>query len=174
MLLLAELPKPKMRRFLTAWALLFGLQVLAYPLAIRVGPVLGRRVDRVRIPGRALAEHVESIWRSRGAPPGLLAGDAWIAGNAAFFMAARPPVYIQLRPERSPWIDEAELLRRGAIVLWDPQEDEASYRQMLTERFPTAEILAPFRLPIEELSETAPVFIGVAVIPASSASSESS
>ncbi len=172
LLLLAELREPKLRRFLTAWTLLFGLQVLAYPLAIRVGPVLGRRVDRVRIPGRALAEHVESIWRSRGSPPGLLAGDAWVAGNAAFFMAERPPVYIQLRPERSPWIDEAELLRRGAIVLWDPQLDEAFYRQLLAERFPMAEILAPFRLPIEELSETAPVFIGVAVIPASSASSE--
>ena len=72
LLLLAELREPKLRRFLTAWTLLFGLQVLAYPLAIRVGPVLGRRVDRVRIPGRALAEHVESIWRSRGSPPACL------------------------------------------------------------------------------------------------------
>ena len=73
----------------------------------------------------------------------------WDGGNVAHYSPARPQprVLIDGLPRRAPWIDLADLRRRGAVLVWTESD-----QQVLPADFaavaPGAEIGAPFQLPL--------------------------
>jgi hypothetical protein len=70
----------------------------------------------------------------------------WLGGNVSRYSAERPRTLIDGKPERAPWIDLADLRRRGAVVIWNgggtvvPPEYAALA--------PDAEVQPPLTLPM--------------------------
>ncbi len=87
-------------------------------------PLVSGRGMRAQFPGEALARELEAEWArlAPGRPLPTLVGSFWLAGNVAAYGEQRPPVFIEARPERSPWIDPQALARDGAVVLWSRDE----------------------------------------------------
>jgi hypothetical protein len=62
----------------------------------------------------------------------------------------------------SPWIDPADLARRGAVLLWEgPSEMLAS----LKATFPRAELQPPLTLPRHTLYPRSPATVNYAIVP---------
>lgn len=169
--------------------LLFFLRIEADPRAVRrtlaacaaamvitAVVLVGRNVaspylrgvpSRVHFPGEGLAQEVERRWDAdqRGELKNV-AGPWWMAGNAAFYGSQRATVYIDMDPEKSPWMSDERLREQGGVILWRLDDDgaaEASVRK----RFPTAEFQAPIELAYRSGAALEPLRVGIAVAPPS-------
>jgi hypothetical protein len=70
----------------------------------------------------------------------------WDGGNVEHYAPSHPRVVIDGLPKRAPWIDLADLRRRGALVLWtegDPAVIPEAYRPLAG----AAAVQSPFTLP---------------------------
>lgn len=123
-------------------------QVLAY---------LGRYTHRVAIANSRL----------------IVVGDVWLAGNVGFYaQGARPSAYVDADPAAAPWLDDAAVRERGALVLWTSDKRgrqaiplERSSLAGLAERFPDLVELEPIVVEARWLGGSAPVIVGIALIP---------
>jgi len=70
----------------------------------------------------------------------------WAGGNVGHYAPERPRVLIDGDPNRAPWIDLADLRRRGAVVVWT-ESDPRVMPDMLKSAGAGAEIQPPFSLP---------------------------
>lgn len=122
------LPAAPSRRGVLAALGLAGLLVLAglagYGGKNLFEPLTSGRGMRAQFPGPALADALANDWArlSGDAPLPTLVGSFWLAGNAAVYGEQRPPVFIEGRTERSPWIDPEDLASEGALFLWQVEE----------------------------------------------------
>jgi 4-amino-4-deoxy-L-arabinose transferase-like glycosyltransferase len=123
------LPRAPSRRGVLAALGLGGLLALAglggYAGKNLFEPLTSGHGMRAQFPGPALARSLEAHWSglSGGAPLPTLVGSFWLAGNAAAYGEQRPPVFIEGRPERSPWVDLDGLASEGALFLWQVEEE---------------------------------------------------
>jgi hypothetical protein len=72
-------------------------------------------------------------------------GTMWAGGNVGHYAPGRPRVLIDGDPHRAPWIDLADLRRRGAVVVWtesDPRVMPEGLRAVAA----GAEVQEPFAL----------------------------
>ena len=158
---------PRLRRFAWAWAAVVLLAATAYLASILLLPRITQAGRRESFPGKALAQFVQQAWRRRVASPlAFVGGDVWLAGNVSFFHPEHPPVFIDLDRGKSPWIDEAELLRCGAVVLWDAQDAQAAdYRRLLLARFPRHELQPIQAFAFHTPARPRPFWLGFAILP---------
>ncbi|MGH6883125.1 MAG: hypothetical protein ACREFM_19540, partial [Hypericibacter sp.] len=106
--------------------------------------VLRRLQREADFPARLLADAVTEGWRRRvGAPLAYVIGNKWVAGNVSFFSTDHPLVLRDGSPEGSPWIDMADLRRRGAVVVWEPGDDPNNISATLQQWFPSMQMQPP-------------------------------
>ena len=161
-----SLEPAQLRRFAAA-----ALAVLiAFPIGFAVAelgePFIRDRAKATQFPGRLLAETITRQWRERTGTPLTYVGGARVivqasrrptrepsaagqfaANNVAVYSPDRPHVIVNGELGLSPWIDAADLDRRGAVLLWQPPDDKAELPENIKRAFPRAELQPPLTLP---------------------------
>jgi hypothetical protein len=77
-------------------------------------------------PGEKLSQEIARRYSAiAGRPPAYVIGSIWIGGNVAYFAPGRPELLIDGIPARAPWIDLADLKKKGAVIVWTgPNSDD--------------------------------------------------
>jgi hypothetical protein len=101
-----------------------ALALLVLPPALDAGAALlspwgGERGRPTNWPAAAAGRYFTDVFRSRtGLRLEYVIGDVEIASAVAFGSRDRPHVFVDADPKRAPWIDQARLRQRGAVVVW--------------------------------------------------------
>jgi hypothetical protein len=144
-------------------------------------PLVRDRSKATQFAGQQLADTVTRHWRertgtplayvagaividdSRGVPRELRGAGQFAANTAAVYSPDRPRVIVNGELKISPWIDPADLDRRGGVVLWQHGEDRLP--ENIRRTFPRAELQPPLRLPRQTLVPRRDDIVGYAIIP---------
>jgi hypothetical protein len=128
---------------------------------------LSSRVKATQFPGQQLADIVTRQWREKTDSPLAYVGgaivyserrgarrEAWGAGqfasnNVAVYSKDRPRIIANGELRHSPWIDRADLGRRGAVFVW--QSPEPGLPKNLQDSFPNAELQPALSIPRQTL-----------------------
>jgi hypothetical protein len=114
-------PEPRaLRRFavFTVVAAVGFVAVFGYEY-LHKRPYLKRGVAYNVWPGRAVADRLTRLWRERyGTRLPYVVGDRCASCNVTFYSPDRPTAFFDHRSDLSPWIDPADVRRRGAAVVW--------------------------------------------------------
>ena len=142
------------------WALVV---LLAWPIAYgatELGePFLRDRPKATQFPGREMAALITQRWHAEiGTDLVYVTGTEFEANNMAVYSPDRPHVLVHGDPALSPWIDMADLKRRGAVLVWSPTSGGISPQDLLA-RFPAAEMQQPLVLPRHTLYPRKPVTV---------------
>lgn len=137
--------------------------LLAWPIAYAavelLEPFLRDRPKATQFPGREMAREITDRWHAEfGTGLVYVTGTEFEANNMAVYSADRPHVLVHGDPALSPWIDMADLRRRGAVLVWSPTSGGVSPAALLA-RFPNAEIETPLVLQRHTLYPRSPVTI---------------
>jgi 4-amino-4-deoxy-L-arabinose transferase-like glycosyltransferase len=170
----------RLRRFAAgALAMLIGVPV-AFVVAELGEPLIRDRAKATQFPGRLLAETITQRWRERTGAPLAYVGGAHVIGNgsrgpranpgAGQFPANNVAVYSPDRPHLivhgelrlSPWIDPADLARRGAVLVWQPLH--RGLPENIERAFPQAELQPPLSIPRRTLVPRRPELLYYAFI----------
>ncbi len=136
---------PRKRVRAARWALAFGLVGLAAYLGVYgLSPRLRDRPHRVGYPGKELAAQVEALWREENQEPlSFVVAHEWEGGLVAWYGKDRASVVIEGDWVRTPYLDQKELEKKGAMVVWLKSVDsESDTERLLAEKLP--EIVANF------------------------------
>ncbi len=107
------------RRAALAWGAVTALYAVAFVLQYGVLPFVDHRYRASLFPGDRLGAEISTRFRAAtGAPLAYVIGSMWLGGNISRYSVERPRTLIDAKPERAPWIDLADLKRRGAVVVW--------------------------------------------------------
>lgn len=101
-----------------------------------------------------------------------MGGEWWLAGNVAFYGLDRASVYaggthpdsLDLDPVYSPWTSDADLRRRGGVLLWDMATHGTGVPPHLARRFPAHERHSVI-LRRQTRTPLPPLAVGVLVVP---------
>ncbi|MBB5217130.1 glycosyltransferase family 39 protein [Parapusillimonas granuli] len=108
-----------LRRIAVLCIALHVLMAVSYALAR--GPLAWHtgRDSRSTFPGAVISQQLNDIWQRHvpGHPLTLVASDTWLGGNIAIHRGPEAQVFINGKPEESPWLDEAPLAC-GALVVY--------------------------------------------------------
>lgn len=131
-----------LRRFVIAWSavtiLLMGVQT-----AGQLFHVGGGKRWTTQFPGDRFAAIVTETWhRETNQRLAYVVGDFWLAGNVIFFSPDSPRMFHDASLHYSPWIEVADVRRRGAVLLWSAARDGEMPAEMRA-LFPTVEHRAP-------------------------------
>jgi hypothetical protein len=170
----------QLRRFAAA-----ALTVLiAFPVGFAIAelgePLIRDRAKATQFPGRLLAETLTRQWRERTGTPLTYVGGAVVlangigprtvaaagqftANNVAVYSPDRPHVIVNGELGLSPWIDVADLERRGAVFVWQPQEK--GLPENIRRQFPRAELQPPMTLARHTLYPRRGALIYYAILP---------
>jgi len=78
----------------------------------------------------------ESFNRRTGKPLAIVVGEGRLAGLVALASPQRPSVLIDAAYERAPWVSEAHLRAKGAIVVWPIADAAGAPPAHIRARFP--------------------------------------
>jgi 4-amino-4-deoxy-L-arabinose transferase-like glycosyltransferase len=149
-------------RVVAAWAAVFVIFIVVFVADYAVLPFIDHRYRAVLFPGDALgASLTQRFHDATGAPLRYVVGTMWDGGNLAHYSSDQPQVLIDGATARAPWVDLADLRRRGAIVVWtqgDPAKLPAQFAGVAAD----ATIGAPFDLPMRRGPGT--VHVGWAIL----------
>jgi 4-amino-4-deoxy-L-arabinose transferase-like glycosyltransferase len=170
----AKIEPRRLNLFARFFVLLFVAMPVAYAADELLEPFLRDRPKATQFPGALLAERITRQWREKTDMPLVYVGGAdfgssgvgeFAANNIAVYSSDRPHVIVHGDPRISPWIDKADLKRRGLVLVWqqDPLPDAVA--AALKENFPTAEFQRPLTLPRQTLYPRKPVIVGYAFVP---------
>ncbi|MBO4648645.1 MAG: glycosyltransferase family 39 protein [Lentisphaeria bacterium] len=82
-------------------------------------PYLRKGVTYNVWPGQVVSDSVTRQWHERYRKPlPYVIGDRTVTCNVAFYSPDRPSAFFEHQVELSPWIDPADVQRRGAVILW--------------------------------------------------------
>jgi hypothetical protein len=98
-------------------------------------------------------------------PPVDSGGAEFPANMVAVYSADRPHVVVHADLRISPWIDPADLTRRGGIVMWFQRALQPDALTKLKARFPGMEIQQPLILKRSTIVATEPAIVGWALLP---------
>jgi 4-amino-4-deoxy-L-arabinose transferase-like glycosyltransferase len=135
-LIAAVQPRITPQRFYQFIAALFIVMVIAltsYSTAL----IQAKAPSSANFPGKFIAETLATEWHNRyHTPLAYVAGPRWLAGNIAFYTKDHPAVFINWNKKLSPWINENQLLQKGALFVWDVSEenDKIAFPVMLANR----------------------------------------
>jgi hypothetical protein len=117
------LPAPRKADGLIRFAGGFVLVFLAIPLiyaAVELGePFLRDRPKATQFPGEVMAEIITREWHDAYGTPLVYAGGTEFAvNNLVVYSSDHPHEVVHGDPKLSPWIDMADLRRRGGVLVW--------------------------------------------------------
>jgi 4-amino-4-deoxy-L-arabinose transferase-like glycosyltransferase len=156
-----------LRLFTRLWPVAFVGFAMTFALIYAVGPYLGYKDIRGHFAGPEMAAAIAKRWSEATGqrPLSLVAGDAWLAGNIAFYGPDRPTVFIDGDPVKSPWIDLAKARRDGALLVWEGALGVAAPPSHLRALFPGALVQPAVELPWKTGADHPPVRVGWAIVP---------
>jgi hypothetical protein len=135
--------QPALRRFAVAWGVLTVL-LMGVQTAAQLFHVGGGERWATQFPGDRLAAIVTDAWHQEtDRPLAYVVGDFWLAGNVIFFSPERPHMFHDARLDFSPWIDVADVRRRGAVLLWPAAHDGETEPTLMRDLFPAADRRPP-------------------------------
>lgn len=136
-----------LRAVLGLWAAVIGVAAVAFAVNYGALPHFDGRYRAVLYPGERLGAELSARFRAAtGQPLTYVVGTMWTGGNVGHYAPERPRVLIDGDSKRAPWIDLADLRRRGAVVVWT-ESDPRVMPDMLKSVGAGAEIQPPFSLP---------------------------
>jgi len=114
--------------------------LLAPAVAVMVGstvlPLAGIDLE-IAQPVSAMAQFfTESFRRRTGKPLEIIVGDARLAGAVALASADRPSLFAAASPEITPWVSDADIRRKGAVLLWPATDSAGHPPDAIKSRFP--------------------------------------
>jgi len=134
----------RIRSFVFAWSWLFFLVLFSYAGNQMFAADLGFKPSRGHYPGQEMAQFFSKLWQEKTDKPlSYVVGDEWEACNVAIYspMQPRPHVWIYGTDSVSPWIHEADVLRLGAVIVWNGEESKPpAWVDVFVSRFPGTEI----------------------------------
>lgn len=103
---------------------------VAFPLvyaAIEIGePFLRDRPKATEFPGRAMATMITKTWHERfGTPLTYVGGTEFVTNTVAVYSPDRPHIIPHGEIAFAPWVDRAELVRRGGVLVWEGEPNQA-------------------------------------------------
>ena len=108
------------RRFV--WIAIAVHLAMALGYAFERGPVatLSGRPSRSTFPGPEIAAQMQGIWSQHvpDTPLKVVASDTWLGGNIALNSGRDIDVFINGRPEESPWLNPEEAQHCGLLVVY--------------------------------------------------------
>lgn len=164
----------RLHLFARGFLLVFLAMPAAYAAIEMLEPFLRDRPKATQFPGRLLAETITRQWREKTGTPLRYVGGAdfgsagageFAANNIAVYSPDRPHVIVHGDPRISPWIDTADLKRRGAVLVWQQDTLPDAVAAALKANFPTAEFRRSLTLPRQTLYPRKPVIVGYAFVP---------
>ena len=157
------LSRKRLRRFMVVWSIFFLLPLVAYGSVGLWGPAFTGHGKRTQFPGQALADVVFTKWHARfKAPPAMIIGEFWNAGNISYHSKARPSVFIDADPKKSPWIDVDRIADQGAVVIGENKAD--AYR-LVPEPYTAVVDEGLLTLPYQFSGDVPPVTLWLLFIP---------
>ncbi len=99
-------------------------------------------------PGYAISQELTGLWRSRynGVPIKYVVGDRREACNISVYAPDQPDAYFKADPVQSPWIDETDIERHGALLVWEgPVEKRPEWMERLAQKFSDRIVFNPSR-----------------------------
>lgn len=151
-------------RFALGVVAVLVIMPLAYVLTEEVEPMLRDRPKATQFPGRRLADIVtRDFFEKTGQPLAYVTGTEFAANNVAVYGPTRPHVIVHGDPKLSPWIDMADVKKRGVLIVWEPQGEGLVPEWMKT--FPGATVRGRMTLPRQARGKVAPVLLQYAVVP---------
>lgn len=155
--------------------------LLCFSLLLLVGKIINLTYipnpkNDAFLPNRHIAQSLTALWRERyHSPLPFLAGSSYLVSSVAPYCTDAPKTYLNWNRSLSPWINEAELRRKGAIFIWDLGVNynwdrnsilETRINPRLKARFPEL-IATPNRI-FYKLHNKQAVLIGIGILPPSS------
>jgi 4-amino-4-deoxy-L-arabinose transferase-like glycosyltransferase len=131
------------------WAATTAVYALVFVLQYAVLPHFDKRYRASLFPGAGIAERLTAGFQTAtGAKPHYIVSSMWLGGNISHYApGVRPRVVIDGKPARAPWIDLADLKKRGAIVAW-MDSDPAVMPQAFAQIAAGAELQPPLTVPL--------------------------
>jgi dolichyl-phosphate-mannose-protein mannosyltransferase len=148
-----------------AWVAVLLLPVCAVIAAIALAPWMGLSAAPGQEPAAALGRFFSDTYQRRvGKPLEIVGGDLHMASLVALASPSRPSVYAAATPERTPWVNEVDVRRKGAIVVWPIHDALGHAPAAIRARFPdlVPEVPQTFERPVQGFLPS--IRIGWAVI----------
>jgi 4-amino-4-deoxy-L-arabinose transferase-like glycosyltransferase len=103
----------------------------AYGAAENFEPLFRDRAKATQFPGQVMADTITREWHDRfGTALPYVGGGEFATNNLAVYSADRPHAIPHGDPNLAPWVDPADLRRRGAVLVWEGGgADEAQLAQ---------------------------------------------
>jgi 4-amino-4-deoxy-L-arabinose transferase-like glycosyltransferase len=127
---------------------------------------------RIHFPGQLLTEKVNEAWNERfHRPLPIVGGDYYLAGMVAFYTPERPRVYqtwnrnTAAPGENCPWMSEAELTRKGGVILWRMADPPYGIPKAVVERLGPCETIELPPLPFRPPAKHKPLKVGMLIVP---------
>ena len=153
----------RLGRILVTWGIVFACLGLAFIANYDVLPRFDHRYRAVFFPGSALARAITQGWHDKtGRPLAYVIGTMWDGGNVAHYSPDQPRVLVDGKPERAPWIDLADLKKRGAVVVWTDGDLKTLPPEYRADA-PGAQVQPPLELHYRH--STKPMAAGWAILP---------
>lgn len=160
------------RRFLAGLVALTLLEVGGCYWAIFVRPLQTSTAPySIAYPGRAMSERVAAYWHGRfAAPLHYVGGDRWVVSTLVAFAPEKPVPYFEASLPMSPWLDEADLKRRGGVFV-EPAGRTALI-ESIRRRYPALRDETVMSFTQHTAAAVPPVRLWVALLPPSPGSVE--
>jgi hypothetical protein len=131
---LVQLRRQRLLR--SVWAAAIALPALAVIAGTLFLPWTGGGEVATSLPARAIGQYFgDSFERRTNQPLRAVAGDAQIASLISLD-TARPHLFIDAAPQRTPWLSFARFNETGGVVVWRAANTEGTPPPELAQRFP--------------------------------------
>jgi hypothetical protein len=163
----------RLRNFARAFVVLFVITPVAYVAIELFEPLVHDRQKATHFPGREMAAILTQRWHEKtggplryvgGIPSGQGIGE-FAANTTAIYSPDRPQVLAHSELAISPWIDPADLVRQGLLVVWAQSASSPQLAVDLRARFPNVEPQPPLELTEQGLFARGRVVVHYAFVP---------
>jgi len=130
-----------------SWAVVSSIYIAAFVFYMAVDPRIRLTYRAQLTPGAAIAKELAARFAMEtGQPVAYVIGSIFFAGNVGHYAAEAPRVVVDGDLRRVPWIDPADLKRRGALVIWvesDPNRVPEAFRALTGDAVPRQPLRSP-------------------------------
>jgi 4-amino-4-deoxy-L-arabinose transferase-like glycosyltransferase len=134
-------------RLSAAWAAATAIYVIAFVVYMAVEPRTRLTYRAELFPGPAVAHELAARFaKETGQPVAYVIAPMYFGGNVSHYAREAPRTVIDGDLGRVPWIDPADLKRRGALVMWvesDPNRVPDAYRALAPDAVPRQPLQFP-------------------------------
>jgi len=139
------LTKHNLRRFGIIIGIIFITFLLLYFWDNTFHPYLKQKGKYEIYPGKSIALTLTKEWRARfHTPLKFVAGSRLPVVNIAYYSPDKPDCYFEWNKKNSPWINENDLKKYGALFVWETSDNHITLPKAIKRRFPTAKALHPY------------------------------